>query len=124
MTGEIAGKGGCPGLAAIILTDPVNAPWFLPPGTVIPGVAALWAEFGDLATVRIGRKLQELLPLVHAVCPACAEALRSTPAGYLPLYMRIGTPAEAFTWRWPFPEAAEELARVAWVRAKGGHRGR
>jgi len=63
--------------------------------------------------ITLGRRTDELVPRVHAVCPACAAALRSTSDTHLPVYARIGDPPEAFVASVRFPP---ELLALALMR--------
>ena len=103
----IADRGGHPGTATVVLTDVRNYRWFYADGEA-PRHAT--DPTNPDYPITLGRRTDELVPRVHAVCPACAAALRSTSDTHLPVYARIGDPPEAFVASVRFPPELLALA--------------
>lgn len=84
---QLAGRGGRPGNAAVVMTDAAHIGWFFAPGPVPP--LRPHVPGGPLL---LGRRLDELVPRVRAECPACAKRLVNIPLTHLPVYVRGGDP--------------------------------
>lgn len=112
----IASRGGRPGTAVVVLTDRRNAPWFYPPGAVLPGLDRIEPP----GVVELGRKLAQVEPRLRAECPACADRLLAMPSDRMPVYIRVHDPPQASLTSVPFPRELEVLARLVVAAGAAG----
>lgn len=100
---RIAEQGGRPGNAVLVLTDRQNVAWFYDEAHA----PAVPAEFEQAV---LGRRIDEVLPRLFAVCRRCAERLVAVPLTHLPVLVRIGETGEMVLGAVRFPEALRAQA--------------